>query len=103
MKVSDILRLKGSILYTIHPDSILQVAIHTMAEHDIGSLMVMEYGELIGILSFREILKFIAIKGDVLQTSVRKVMEDHPIICTLNTEIEEVQIGRASRRERVEK
>ncbi|MFM2343663.1 MAG: hypothetical protein RLZZ210_271 [Pseudomonadota bacterium] len=91
MKVSDILRIKGSILYTIHPDSLLQVAIHTMAEHDIGSLMVMEYGELIGVLSFREVLKFISCQGNVLNTTVRKAMEDHPITCTLNTEIEEIQ------------
>jgi len=91
MKVSDILRIKGSILYTIHPDSLLQVAIHTMAEHDIGSLMVMEYGDLIGILSFREVLKFIADQGNILNSTVRKAMDDHPITCTLNTGIEEVQ------------
>ena len=91
MKISDILRIKGSILYTIHPDSLLQVAIHTMAEHDIGSLMVMEYGELIGILSFREVLKFISCQGNISNTTVRKAMEDHPITCTLNTEIEEIQ------------
>jgi CBS domain-containing protein len=91
MKVSDILRIKGSILYTVHPDSLIQVAVHTMAEHDIGSLMVMEYGELIGILSFREILKFISIQGNLMSTTVRKAMDDHPITCTLNTEIEEVQ------------
>jgi CBS domain-containing protein len=91
MKISDILRIKGSILYTIHPDSLLQVAIHTMAEHDIGSLMVMEYGELIGILSFREVIKFIADNGNAQSVTVRKAMEDHPITCTLGTDIEEIQ------------
>ncbi len=91
MKVSDILRIKGSILYTVHPDTILQVAIHTMAQHDIGSLIVMEYGELIGILTFREVIRFNAEQGNSNTITVRKAMNDCPITCTLNTEIEEVQ------------
>jgi CBS domain-containing protein len=29
----------------------------TMAEHDIGSLVVMEHGDLVGMLTFREVIK----------------------------------------------
>ena len=38
MKVSDILRVKGSTLYTVAPDEPLARAIETMADKDIGSL-----------------------------------------------------------------
>jgi CBS domain-containing protein len=44
MKVSDILRVKGNTLFTITPDDQLAEAANTMAEKDIGSLVVMEHG-----------------------------------------------------------
>ena len=53
MKVSEILQVKGDILYTVSPDTPLGEASSTMAEHDIGSLVVMEYGDLVGMLTFR--------------------------------------------------
>ena len=57
MKVSDILRVKGGTLYTVSPEEKLSHAIETMAEFDIGSLAVMENGQLVGMLTFREILQ----------------------------------------------
>jgi len=42
MKVSDILRVKGGTLYTVTPKSRLADAAATMAERDIGSLVVMD-------------------------------------------------------------
>ena len=55
MKVSDILRVKGNTLYTVTPDEPLARAIDVMAEKDIGSLVVMDHGDLVGMLTFREI------------------------------------------------
>ena len=57
MKVSEILQVKGEILYTVTPDMPLVQAAATMAERDIGSLVVMEYGDLVGMLTFREVIK----------------------------------------------
>jgi predicted transcriptional regulator len=56
MKVSDILRVKGNTLYTVTPDEPLARAIDVMAVKDIGSLVVMEHGELVGMLTFREVI-----------------------------------------------
>ena len=42
MKVSDILRVKGSTLYTVSPLDSLAEAVRVMAEKDLGSLVVME-------------------------------------------------------------
>ena len=52
MKVSDILRVKGNTLFTTQPSQPLADAVTTMAELDIGSLPVMEHGDLIGMLTF---------------------------------------------------
>ena len=93
MKVSDILHVKGNTLYTVAPETKLQVAVQTMAEKDIGSLVVMEYGELVGMLTFREIIKVVAKNhGSVGEgTTIRKVMDDHAVTCTPETEVNEVR------------
>jgi CBS domain-containing protein len=92
MKVSDILRVKGNTLYTVTPDEPLARAIDVMAEKDIGSLVVMDHGELVGMLTFREvILAVVKNGGTVGSTIVRSAMDDHPLTCTSETELDEVR------------
>jgi CBS domain-containing protein len=92
MKVTDILRVKGNTLYTVHPDQPLAQAVRTMSEMDIGSLVVMEHGDLAGMLTFREVINAIVAGGGTLGTlHVRKVMDDAPLTCTPATEIDEVR------------
>ena len=92
MKVSEILKVKGDILYTVNPDRPLLEAVDTMAEKDIGSLVVMEFGELVGMLTFREVIKTLHVnKGAVGTDTVRKHMDDHPITITPDTEVNEVR------------
>mgnify|MGYP006341136859 CR=1 FL=1 len=92
MKVSDILRVKGSTLYTVSPDQPLGSALKTMAELDIGSLVVMEHGDLAGMLTFREVIAAVAANGGTVGTMlVRKVMDDAPLTCTPETNMDEVR------------
>ena len=92
MKVSDILRVKGNTLYTVTPDEPLSRAIDAMAEKDIGSLVVMEHGELTGMLTFREVILCIVKNGGVVgDTLVRKAMDDHQLTCTSETDLDEVR------------
>jgi CBS domain-containing protein len=92
MKVSDILRVKGNTLYTVTPDEPLSQAIATMAEKDIGSLVVMDHGDLTGMLTFREVILCIVKNGGVVgSTLVRSAMDDHPLTCTSETELDEVR------------
>lgn len=92
MKVSDILRVKGGTLYTVPPEQSLREAVETMADRDIGSLVVMDHGELAGMLTFREVIKAVVKNGGTVGGSeVRSVMDDHPLTCTPDTEIDEVR------------
>lgn len=93
MKVSEILKVKGNILYTVTPGTSMFNAVNTMAEKDIGSLVVMERGELVGMLTFREVMKALhANKGSIdTDDTVRKHMDDHPITITSGTDINEVR------------
>ena len=92
MKVSDILKIKGNILYTVAPDTPMREAVDNMAANDIGSLVVMESGELVGMLTFREVMQAIHRNhGEVGDETVRKHMDDAPITVTPDTEINELR------------
>ena len=92
MQVKEILRIKGSTLFTVTPETMLSDGVIVMADNDIGSLVVMEFGELVGMLSFREVMKTIHNNGGAVGPgSVRKHMDDSPITVTPDTEINEVR------------
>lgn len=92
MKVSDILRVKGNALFTVHPDQPLSEAVAVMSENDIGSLVVMEHGDLVGMLTFREVIQAVVRNGGTMVgPRVRSVMDDLPLTCTPGTEIDEVR------------
>ncbi|MCI3206865.1 MULTISPECIES: CBS domain-containing protein [Pandoraea] len=92
MRVSDILKVKGNTLFTVTPETSLADAVDTMAEHDIGSLVVMEFGDLVGMLTFREIINTISKNGGTVGGStIRKIMDDHPLTCTPETDVNEVR------------
>jgi CBS domain-containing protein len=92
MKVSEILQVKGNILYTANPEMALVDAVNTMAEKDIGSLVVMEFGDLVGMLTFREVIKVLHANGGAIGAgTVRKHMNDHPLTVTPDTEVNEVR------------
>jgi CBS domain-containing protein len=92
MKVSDILRVKGNTLYTVSPEEPLADALRTMAELDIGSLVVMGHGDVVGMLTFREVIQAVVRgAGQVGTVSVRQVMDDFPVTCTPDTELDEVR------------
>ncbi|MFA7624909.1 MAG: CBS domain-containing protein [Pusillimonas sp.] len=92
LKVSEILRVKGNTLYTALPDTTINQALETMAEQDIGSLVIMEHGELVGMLTFREIIRHLTKNGGVIgDYTIRSVMDDAPVSVTPNTSADEVQ------------
>jgi CBS domain-containing protein len=93
MRVADILRIKGGHnLFTVDPMDALADAVQVMAEKDLGSLIVMEHGDLVGMLTFREVIQAIHRNGGTLgDFSVRSAMDDHPLTCSPETELDEVR------------
>lgn len=80
MQVREILRVKGATLYTVSPQQSLAFAIDSMAELDVGSLVVMDAGKMVGMLTFREVL--LALKGKVATAenlAVSDVMVINPV------------------------
>lgn len=80
MQVREMMRIKGGALYTAAPEQPLQAAIDSMAELDVGSLVVMGDGKMVGMLTFREVLqahkKF---GGNLAGVTVGEVMVADPV------------------------
>jgi CBS domain-containing protein len=92
MQVIDILRVKGNALFTMPPGSTLWAAVQTMHENDIGSVVVMDKGELVGMLTFREVIATLhANGGGVGERLVRDVMETAPLTVAPDTAVNEVR------------
>ena len=92
MKVRDILEVKGNALYTVSASTTFHDAVMLMAEHDIGSVVVIEHGEVVGMLTFREVLKTLnANEGSLGDTSVRLLMDEAFLSCTLEMSVDELR------------
>ena len=61
MLIRDILNLKGGVIYSIDASQTLLDAVKLMVVHDIGSLVVMESGRMVGMLTFREVLRAVQV------------------------------------------
>jgi CBS domain-containing protein len=57
MVIRDILNMKGGTIFSVAPDSMVFDAVGMMVKHDIGSLVVMADGGMVGMVTFREVLK----------------------------------------------
>ena len=92
MKVSEILKVKGNILYTVPPETGLLDAINLMTEKDIGSLVVMNNGLLVGLLTFREVMRAVhANQGSVGQGTVGEHMERDVLTMSPDTDVNDIR------------
>ena len=92
MQVREIVRIKGSALVTASPQMSLAAAIDTMAEQDIGSLVVTADGKLVGMLTFREVLQAVRKNGDRLDSvRVGDVMVADPVVADPAMETNELR------------
>ena len=75
--VRRVLRDKGSDVYSVGPDDTVYDALTEMRERDVGALLVLEAGEVVGIFSERDYARKIILLGrSSKETPVRDVMTD---------------------------
>lgn len=89
MKVSDILKSKGSIVYSITGGLTVLDALREMGEKNIGALLVIEEGKLLGIFSERDYARKIVLKGKSSNdTLVKEIMTEKVISVSPDDNIE---------------
>jgi CBS domain-containing protein len=73
--VSTILSRKGSSSVSVSPDSTVATALKIMAEKNIGSVVIMENEQYLGIMTERDYSRKVALKGkDSAHTKVAEIM-----------------------------
>ena len=74
-RIRDVLRRKGSDVYSVGPLATVIDAVNVMNDHHVGSVLVIESGYPVGIFSERDVLvRVVAAHRDPRQTLVRDVM-----------------------------
>ena len=109
MQVSEILRVKGNTLFTVTPEQMLSDCVVSMADHDIGSMVVMDRGKLVGIVTFREVIRVLAKRQlehrvgptpPMAEISIRDVMNPDPVIATPSMEVNDLRRAMLETRQR---
>ncbi len=99
MLVSHILRGKDSEIITASSDDSVEDVAKTLGERRIGALLVMEGGTMVGIISERDIVRGIAIRGQgVLADSVQSLMTKSVVTCASSESINSVMATMTERR-----
>jgi signal-transduction protein with cAMP-binding, CBS, and nucleotidyltransferase domain len=88
--IGEIIGKKHGRIWSIHPDDSVFHALEILAERDIGFLLVMEGGNLIGVLSERDYARKVVLRGKASKTTtVREIMIPEVITITPGHTFEE--------------
>lgn len=90
MQVREILRVKGSTLFTASPQQLLSDAVAAMAQNDVGSLVVMGGGKMVGMLTFREVIQAVT-EHKTDSVTVENVMVRDPVTVTPDMEVDDLR------------
>ena len=92
MQVKEILRVKGNRLLSIEPAGRAVDAVKTMADQNLGSLVVMEQGRMTGMLTFHELLAAVAKRGGTLgELKVSDIMVRDPVTAAPDMEVNDLR------------
>ena len=92
MLVSEILAIKGKVLFTVSSNRTLSEAVAVMTEQDVGSLVVFDKGRMTGLLTFREVLVATQKAGaDWQSLPVEEAMLKNPVAAGVNMQMDELR------------
>lgn len=73
----DLIRKKGSEVFSVNPDTVVLDALKQMADKNLGALLVMHEGKVVGILSERDCVRKMDLAGRSAQdTPVTDIMTE---------------------------
>lgn len=88
--VRNLLEMKGHTVHSISPESSVYDALEVLEEKNLGALVVVDKGKLIGVFTERDYARKVVLKGrSSKETLVADIMSDRPIYVNPNTSIED--------------
>ena len=96
--IRDILLHKGSQVWSIGTSATALQAVLLMNEHKIGALVVIDQGRVAGMFTERDVLRLVAERRDLEQTSVGEWMTTEVVCCSPGTSVDEAKSAMKNRR-----
>ena len=79
-QLSVMLKKRSPVINVLTPEQTAAEAVRTMSEQEVGAVLIVEGGQLIGIFSERDLVRRVVAKGKALEnTTLRQVMTADPI------------------------
>ena len=98
-RVADILRGKGSDVLKIDASATVFEALEKIVERNVGSILVTDGDNVVGIMTERDYLRKIAVKGRTSRdTKVSEIMSSPLVYVTPETQVDEVMAIMTDRR-----
>ncbi|HEV7192629.1 MAG TPA: CBS domain-containing protein [Jatrophihabitantaceae bacterium] len=99
MKISDILRHKGSTVVTISPSDAVTALVSQLADHKVGALVVANGDTVAGIVSERDVVRRLAERGAaILELTVADIMTTDVVSCDPQDSVDSVAATMTERR-----
>lgn len=90
--VRDMIRRKGGEVFGISPDATVYDALQLMATHNVGALLVLKGNEMVGIVSERDCVRKVELKGkSVKDTRISDIMTANVITVECDQTVEECE------------
>ena len=90
--VRDMIRKKGGQVFAIAPDASVYEALESMANHNTGALLVLRGEEMVGILSERDCVRKVDLRGKTARdTKVSEIMTGQVVTVQCDQTVEECE------------
>jgi CBS domain-containing protein len=91
MRITDVLRGKGSSVATVEPTASVAELVALLAQHNVGALPVVDAAQLVGIVSERDVVRRLHLGGaGLLQLRVAEIMSSSVTTCAPGDKIEDL-------------
>lgn len=90
MFIREVLTVKGDCAnFATDPDALAADAVKRMVDNDVGSLLVMHDGELVGFITERDILRGLHARAcSLTEVKVGALMEQEPVVASLDDSVD---------------
>ncbi|MEU0879742.1 CBS domain-containing protein [Lentzea sp. NPDC005914] len=99
MRIADVLRTKGSAVATIDPDASVAELLRTLAEHNVGAIVVVGKSGVAGIVSERDVVRRLhEVGADLLSSPVSAIMTADVFTCSPSDTVDSLTVVMTERR-----